>query len=101
VTPGIPVDDLVKFALSVNLTGLEFLNRLPGSVGGALYMNARCYDSEISHVLSWAEYLDEKNQIKILNCHREEWNYKNLPFKGMIGLYSELPFTCQRVRKNP
>jgi UDP-N-acetylmuramate dehydrogenase len=78
---GIPVDDLVKFALSVNLTGLEFLNRLPGSVGGALYMNARCYDSEISHVLSWAEYLDEKNQIKILNCHREEWNYKKSPFQ--------------------
>jgi UDP-N-acetylmuramate dehydrogenase len=48
---GTPISDLAEFALSQGLTGLEFAYFLPGTVGGALWMNARCYDRSVSDVL--------------------------------------------------
>ena len=38
---------LCRFALEHNLTGLEFAYGIPGTVGGAIYMNAGAYDGEI------------------------------------------------------
>ena len=43
---GIPCAKLARFAASHNLTGAEFLAGIPGTVGGALAMNAGCYGSE-------------------------------------------------------
>ena len=78
---GLPVNSLVKTALDNSLTGLEFLNRLPGSVGGALFMNARCYGSEIADVLGWAEVLTADDQIKRIPVDRDDWQYKSSPFQ--------------------
>ncbi|MBF0588727.1 MAG: UDP-N-acetylmuramate dehydrogenase [Magnetococcales bacterium] len=47
------------------LSGLEFLAGIPGSVGGALKMNAGAYGSEMQNVLVWAELIDVHGQ-----CHR-------------------------------
>ncbi|WP_295208523.1 UDP-N-acetylmuramate dehydrogenase [Ruminococcus sp.] len=42
---------LCRFALEHNLTGLEFAYGIPGTVGGAIYMNAGAYDGEIRDVI--------------------------------------------------
>ena len=55
---GTPISALSDFALAQGLAGLEFAHALPGSVGGAVWMNARCYDGEIGDVLAWVDYLD-------------------------------------------
>ena len=49
---GVPLQKLCQFALENSLTGLEFAYGIPGSVGGAVYMNAGAYDGEISQVIS-------------------------------------------------
>ncbi len=50
-----------KKAKDYSLTGLEFAYGIPGSVGGAVYMNAGAYGGEIAHVLCDSTYLDLKN----------------------------------------
>jgi UDP-N-acetylmuramate dehydrogenase len=49
---GVHVDALVDAALDQGLAGLEFAAGLPGTVGGALFMNARAYEGEFSKVVA-------------------------------------------------
>lgn len=56
------------FALKNGLSGLEFAYGIPGSVGGALFMNAGAYGGEMSQVVSSAESLDkEMNRVERKN----------------------------------
>ncbi len=48
---GVSNSDLCALALKEKLSGLEWMYRLPGQVGGTTRMNARCYGSEMSHVV--------------------------------------------------
>lgn len=48
---GVPLMDLCNFACENELSGLEFAYGIPGSVGGAVYMNAGAYDGEMKDVL--------------------------------------------------
>jgi UDP-N-acetylmuramate dehydrogenase len=50
---GLAIDELCLDALALGLGGLEDFYGMPGSVGGAIYMNARCYEREMSQVLAW------------------------------------------------
>ena len=52
---GVSLQKLCQFALDNSLTGLEFAYGIPGSVGGAVYMNAGAYDGEISQVIAHAD----------------------------------------------
>ena len=50
--------NVARFALAQNQTGLEFLCGIPGTIGGALRMNAGAYGREIKDVLQSAETLE-------------------------------------------
>jgi UDP-N-acetylmuramate dehydrogenase len=50
---GLSIDELCLDALARGLGGLEDFFGMPGSVGGAVFMNARCYEREMSQVLAW------------------------------------------------
>ena len=49
------------------LAGLEFATGIPGTVGGAVYMNAGAYGSETVEVLDWAEVLENHEVIRMKN----------------------------------
>jgi UDP-N-acetylmuramate dehydrogenase len=78
---GLDVSGAAWRAGSSGLAGLDFLFGMPGTVGGALWMNARCYDREISEVLSWAETMDEKGTVHRETVNPHEWGYKKSPFQ--------------------
>lgn len=62
---GLPLSALCLLAKNLSLSGLEFAFGIPGSVGGAIYMNAGAYGGEIKDVLCAAEFLDtESGKIK-------------------------------------
>ncbi|MDO9711254.1 UDP-N-acetylmuramate dehydrogenase [Paracraurococcus lichenis] len=46
---------VAQHAAAAGLAGLEFLSGIPGSIGGAVAMNAGAYGAEVKHVLDWAE----------------------------------------------
>lgn len=52
---GVPLKTLCRFARDNGLAGLEFAFGIPGTVGGAAYMNAGAYCGEMADVLAWAE----------------------------------------------
>ena len=56
---GIPLSRLAMAALGRGLTGLEFAHGIPGSLGGAVFMNAGAYGGEMVQVLTAVTYLDE------------------------------------------
>jgi UDP-N-acetylmuramate dehydrogenase len=89
---GTPVSALAEFALSKGLAGMEFAYALPGSVGGAVWMNARCYEREVSDVLEFVDYLDADIGQRRLPMRRDAWEYKVSPFQGMRGVILQAGF---------
>jgi len=82
---GTAVDDAVEIAAEMGLSGLEFLAGMPGSMGGALWMNARCYDREMSDVVVEVQVLD-RGEISVFAPKKEEFSYKKSPFQGKDSL---------------
>jgi UDP-N-acetylmuramate dehydrogenase len=79
---GTLMDDAVGFARDRSLSGLEFAASLPGSVGGAVWMNARCYEREIADVLESVESLDDGLVLRRRSIEPGEWGYKRSPFQS-------------------
>jgi UDP-N-acetylmuramate dehydrogenase len=78
-------DTASDIALEHGLSGLEFLSGLPGTIGGASYMNARCFERQISDVLCEVQVVDRSNNV----CtpyryvpHPESFGYKKSPFQN-------------------
>jgi UDP-N-acetylmuramate dehydrogenase len=78
------------------IAGLEFLSGIPGTIGGALAMNAGAYQSDTASVLTAAEVVDENGNIEILKTEQINYVYRGhrLPkkvvftkgfFKGRAG----------------
>lgn len=63
------------------LSGLEFACGIPGSVGGAIYMNAGAYGNNISDVLKCVTILDDDFNIRILSSSELDFGYRNSIFK--------------------
>ena len=53
-----------------SLTGFEFAAGIPGSVGGAVFMNAGAYGGEIAHVLVSAQVLTKDGDIRTIDAKR-------------------------------
>jgi len=69
---GITLSKLAGFAMDNSLTGLEFASGIPGSLGGAVFMNAGAYDGEMKDVITEVYLLDEDgNEIRKTNAEME------------------------------
>lgn len=74
-------------ACAAGLTGLEFAYGIPGSVGGAVYMNAGAYGGEMKDRLLWVEYLAPTGEIVRLEQEQLSLSYRHSRFmeEGMEG----------------
>lgn len=73
---GASLGKLCAYACSKSLSGLEFAWGIPGSVGGAVYMNAGAYGGEIKDVLLAVEYLDSKGVRHTMEAAELELGYR-------------------------
>ncbi|CAM3814185.1 UDP-N-acetylenolpyruvoylglucosamine reductase [Bacillus luti] len=73
---GYPLIKLSTLLSRQGLAGLEFASGIPGSVGGAVYMNAGAHKSDISNVLSKALILFENGTIEWLMNREMEFSYR-------------------------
>ena len=69
-------------AQQLGLTGMENLFGIPGTIGGALYMNAGAYGSEMKDVVVSAEYIDEDCSIKTIGKEDMQLSYRRSFFSG-------------------
>ncbi len=60
---GVPLAKLCKFALENSLTGLEFAYGIPGTAGGAAYMNAGAYGGEMKDVLVECSHINSDGTL--------------------------------------
>ena len=82
---------VANFAKDNNLTNLEFLSCIPGSIGGAITMNSGCYDQDISKVLSSIQVID-KNRLSEIEIKKEDIKF----FYRGTNLNSDLIITSAK-----
>jgi len=85
VEAGVPVAELVRVAARDGFAGLEFCAGIPGSVGGAVMMNAGAYGSEIREVIEEATLMNGQGELSRRDKSALDFAYRklNLP-RGMI-----------------
>ncbi len=77
---GVPLKKLCIFAKDAELSGLEFAYGIPGSVGGAVYMNAGAYGGQFSDIVKWVDALFLDGQIHRINSHELKFGYRHSVF---------------------
>lgn len=80
VEAGYPLTKLSKFALDNEFEGLEFACGIPGTIGGAIRMNAGAYGGEMKDIVISTRYMDSEGNIKELNLEQHEFSYRNSVF---------------------
>ncbi len=93
---GTPVSAACEEALRLGCSGLEFLYAMPGSVGGAVWMNARCYSRSISEVLTEVQLAEPAGSVRLHLPQPDEFDYKVSPFQAMDALILRASFRLQR-----
>ena len=71
-------------AADSGISGLEFLAGIPGSLGGALVMNAGCYGSCLSDIFLEAEAVDFEGKVHWLNKDNVNFDYRQTSIKNVI-----------------
>lgn len=86
-------------ALSLSLTGLEFAYGIPGTAGGALYMNAGAYGGQTADVIESAECLTTSGEIKTLKKEDMRLGYRSSVFKKGGLIIISLTFALKKGDK--
>lgn len=77
VEAGAKLIDTTHVALHHSLTGFEFACGIPGSIGGAVFMNAGAYGGEIAHVLVSCKILTPDGEIKTVHADDMKFGYRS------------------------
>jgi UDP-N-acetylmuramate dehydrogenase len=82
VRAGTTMDALVDAAAGQGRGGLEFLAGMPGTLGGAVWMNARCMERSVSDALVRTTILDESGGQLSVPYREGDFSYKQSPFQS-------------------
>lgn len=78
---GVNLAKLCAFALNHSLSGLEFAYGIPGSVGGAAYMNAGAYGGEMKDVVTSVTHITKNGELVTLNKEELKLSYRHSVYK--------------------
>lgn len=81
---------LVKLAYDLTksgLTGMEFAGGIPGTIGGALFMNAGAYNKEMKDVVKEVSFLDVNGQVTTLQPEDLHFSYRKSIFKELKEVF--------------
>lgn len=87
--------------LNKELTGYEFAAGIPGTIGGAIVMNAGAYGREMKDVVLETEFLDfETNEIRIFKNEELNFEYRKSIFENKKGIILSATFKFEHGNKN-
>ncbi|MCL2521209.1 MAG: UDP-N-acetylmuramate dehydrogenase [Spirochaetaceae bacterium] len=92
---GTKTSRLAKETAEAGLAGLQTFYGLPGTLGGACYMNARCYGRDIAAGFAAARCFTYTGEEVTINFNPSEWGYKKSPFQGNNLVIVEVYFNLQ------
>lgn len=83
-------------AAKAGLTGMEFAVGIPGTVGGAVYMNAGAYDGEMSAVVKSVLVMDYMGQVRELGLKELDLSYRHSALQGAKLLVTRVRVSLQK-----
>ena len=78
---GAPLSRVATIAKNYQLSGLEFAFGIPGTIGGAVYMNAGAYNHQMNQVITATEYVDEEGNLCTVEGEEHRFGYRTSCFK--------------------
>lgn len=83
-----------------SLTGMEWAFGIPGSVGGAVYMNAGAYGGEMKDIVYETTYINENNQIVTINNSEHGFSYRKSMFATQKNIILKTKLKLQKGNKD-
>lgn len=96
---GMPLISLCSEAAKMELSGLEFAYGIPGSTGGAVYMNAGAYGGEMKDIIKSCTYADEQGRLHHLEKDQMELSYRHSFFSGKPYVITDVTLKLQKGDK--
>ena len=78
---GATLKDIAEIAVDSSLTGMEFASGIPGSLGGAVFMNAGAYGGEMNDIVQKVSAVDQKGQKKVMPKKELNLSYRSSIFQ--------------------
>ncbi|WP_035618599.1 UDP-N-acetylmuramate dehydrogenase [Lacticigenium naphthae] len=97
---GAALIEVSKRALDSHLTGLEFACGIPGSVGGAVYMNAGAYGGEVQSVIKTIEVITREGEVKQLKNKDLDFDYRHSILQESNDIVLEVTFELEEGNEN-
>ena len=95
---GMKLSDVCEYAMSERLSGLEFACGIPGSVGGAVCMNAGAYGKEIKDIVYRSVVLDPNGDIGLYDNGKHDFSYRRSVFQKNGSIVLETEFSLEASR---
>lgn len=97
---GVTLAGLCVFARKMSLSGLEFAWGIPGSVGGAVYMNAGAYGGEIKDIVTASSYMDSDGNIFSFNEDELDFSYRHSVYSDKNYIILDATFNLKPKNQN-
>ncbi len=106
---GIRLEYLIQSAAELELSGLEHLTGIPGSLGGAVASNAGSFGRDIASLLEWVDFIDPSGKLRRLHASDASFSYRSAPFAArsiileaglrlQVGRSTEILSSMERAR---
>ncbi len=96
---GTVLADVAKYACDLEMTGLEFAIGIPGSIGGAVYMNAGAYEGELSSVVAAVTAVCPDGRIVRFLKSDIQFSYRHSIFQENGCIICEIEFALHQGNK--
>jgi UDP-N-acetylmuramate dehydrogenase len=97
---GVTLATLCKFALKNGLTGLEFAWGIPGSVGGAVFMNAGAYGGEMKDVIHSVSHITRRGEIGRIEGDDLQLGYRTSVYRQNGHIITGVTLKLQKASQN-
>ena len=91
---------LSKKLTDYSLTGFEFVSGIPGTIGGAIKMNAGAYGGEMKDIVSEVTYLDYEGNVYTINNSECEFEYRHSRFFNEKAIILEVKLKLKKGNKS-
>ena len=97
---GVPLAKAAYFAYQNALTGFEFAWGIPGTVGGAVFMNAGAYGGEIKDIIESVEFIEKTGEVKVYEKEALDLSYRHSVFSTSNCLITKAIFKLPKGDKD-
>lgn len=100
VQAGATLQEVTKFLIENEIKGFEFVSGIPGTMGGAIYMNAGAYGGEISEVFDSLTYMTFEGEIGVLKAEQMAFSYRWTILQDMDAIVLDVTLNLKKGTKN-